>query len=72
MKCRVCKCTDERACDNGCSWAEPELCSNCAEIVAALSRYVEVAYSFNNAGLMRELDDKRSGFVRRVRARGAS
>jgi len=28
--CRACGCTDERACSEGCSWAEPDLCSSCA------------------------------------------
>lgn len=28
--CRVCGCTDDRACDGGCSWVEPDLCSACA------------------------------------------
>jgi hypothetical protein len=27
--CRVCGCTDDRACPGGCSWAEPDLCSRC-------------------------------------------
>ena len=29
-KCRVCGCTDDQACEGGCSWAEPDLCSKCA------------------------------------------
>jgi hypothetical protein len=28
-RCRSCRCTDERACDGGCSWAEIDLCSEC-------------------------------------------
>jgi ParB family chromosome partitioning protein len=27
--CRVCGCTDERACDGGCSWIAADLCSSC-------------------------------------------
>lgn len=27
--CRVCGCTDERACPGGCTWVEPDLCSRC-------------------------------------------
>lgn len=27
--CRVCGCTDDEACDLGCWWVEPNLCSNC-------------------------------------------
>jgi len=30
MQCRVCGCSDSRACDGGCVWAEPFLCSQCA------------------------------------------
>lgn len=33
--CRSCGCTDEHACSDGCSWAEPDLCSSCQ--VAALA-----------------------------------
>jgi ParB family chromosome partitioning protein len=27
--CRVCGCTDDRACEGGCSWVEADLCSAC-------------------------------------------
>lgn len=29
--CRVCKCTEDRACVGGCYWMLPGLCSRCAE-----------------------------------------
>jgi hypothetical protein len=35
MKCKVCKCTDDRACEpadpfgEACAWVAPELCSAC-------------------------------------------
>ena len=29
QRCRVCGCTDEHACEGGCSWVEPGLCSRC-------------------------------------------
>lgn len=29
--CRVCGCTDDHACEGGCWWVEPDLCSACAE-----------------------------------------
>ncbi len=63
MKCRVCKCTYERACDNGCGWArgQGDLCTNCAAIVEAIRDYNEVAWSFNWAGLKREVF---SGLIR--------
>lgn len=28
--CRVCGCTDDRACEGGCSWVDSDLCSTCA------------------------------------------
>lgn len=31
QRCRVCGCTDERACPGGCWWIENDLCSNCAK-----------------------------------------
>jgi hypothetical protein len=30
-RCRVCGCTDDRACEGGCSWIEADLCSACVE-----------------------------------------
>jgi hypothetical protein len=29
VECRVCGCTEDRACEGGCSWVEPALCSDC-------------------------------------------
>lgn len=29
-KCRQCGCTDDRACEGGCTWVEADLCSACA------------------------------------------
>ncbi|HVL65763.1 MAG TPA: hypothetical protein VM364_00745 [Vicinamibacterales bacterium] len=29
MTCRVCGCSDSRACRGGCLWAAPNLCSRC-------------------------------------------
>lgn len=28
-ECRICGCTDECACADGCWWVEPDLCSLC-------------------------------------------
>lgn len=67
MRCRVCKCTYERACDNGCGWAEPELCTNCAKMAEWLRDYAEVAYKLNWAGLRREMERP----ARPARDRGA-
>lgn len=33
-RCRACGCTDDAACDGGCSWAEADLCSRCVEVRA--------------------------------------
>jgi hypothetical protein len=33
--CRVCGCTDTRACDPPCSWAELDLCTACVDTEAA-------------------------------------
>jgi hypothetical protein len=32
-RCRVCDCTDDRACEGGCSWVEADLCSACVGAV---------------------------------------
>lgn len=38
MKCRVCKCTERRACPNGCSWSViPEVCTNCYDAASHLA-----------------------------------
>ena len=29
VRCRVCGCSDFRACPGGCWWVEPDLCSAC-------------------------------------------
>lgn len=42
--CRVCGCTEHRACDGGCWWVAPDLCSSCTgrltpdELAAALPK----------------------------------
>jgi hypothetical protein len=35
--CRECGCTDLLACPQGCSWAQPDLCSVCAAELDALA-----------------------------------
>ena len=35
-KCRICGCTDERACAVGCSWIQEDLCSVCADVERAI------------------------------------
>jgi hypothetical protein len=34
--CRVCGCTDDRACEGGCGWAEQDLCTACIDTTAAV------------------------------------
>jgi hypothetical protein len=43
--CRVCGCTDDYACDEGCEWAEEDLCSAC---VAKAARSVETDAAIDN------------------------
>lgn len=38
--CRVCGCTDERACRGGCYWIGPDLCSRCEDDRGAIFRGV--------------------------------
>jgi hypothetical protein len=32
QRCRVCGCTEERACPGGCTWVRPDLCSACSNL----------------------------------------
>jgi hypothetical protein len=36
-KCRVCGCTNDRACAGGCRWVGPDLCSQCKPLDPDLS-----------------------------------
>lgn len=31
-RCRRCGCTDDQACEGGCWWVEPDLCSACQDV----------------------------------------
>ena len=31
QKCRICGCTDLKACKEGCEWVEGDLCSKCVK-----------------------------------------
>jgi hypothetical protein len=48
QKCRVCGCTEMRACKGGCHWVTPDLCSACQVDEGDALVFVE-----NNAGAMR-------------------
>lgn len=44
-RCRLCRCTDDRACDGGCSWVEANLCSShgvAGELVIADAMTLEI------------------------------
>lgn len=40
--CRICGCTSGNACEGGCSWVEPDLCSACVSRVPILLRVSRV------------------------------
>ena len=40
-KCRVCGCTDDRACEGGCYWVEEDLCSQCAADVDEVDVFLD-------------------------------
>lgn len=45
--CRVCGCTDDAACEGGCYWVEPDLCSACVArvpVVLELAKRDEVTH----------------------------
>lgn len=44
-RCRVCGCTDERACPGGCSWVEEDLCSACVMTARRIRDEVEAVPS---------------------------
>jgi hypothetical protein len=48
MTCRECRCTEDNAClttDGTCHWAEPRLCSACANPETKIRGPVEIAVS---------------------------
>lgn len=55
MRCRVCKCTDDRACAGGCYWAEDNLCSTCAAMAETLLAYQDRVPLFRPVALLKEL-----------------
>lgn len=46
MACRVCGCTETRACKTRCGWepGELDLCTVCGEAIRALRKWMESAY----------------------------
>jgi len=56
MKCRVCGCDDQHACEGGCSWVDgADICSVCQAAVDALLAYLESAHHFSPRLLLHEL-----------------
>ena len=52
--CRVCGCTETRACIPPCSWAEPDLCTSCQQVMAAIAKWAVRASDPNMLKLMIE------------------
>jgi hypothetical protein len=54
-RCRICGCTQERACPAGCGWApdEGDLCTVCASFRNELEEYFGQAAGVSNASLIR-------------------
>ena len=60
-RCRVCGCsgcTELSACNPPCGWVrgEPDLCTACGDVVAAIVEWSRGARRPNRAGLLREVD----------------
>lgn len=49
VQCRVCCCTDFRACPGGCWWVEPDLCSSCDDEGSPPDLNLEGDPAFNGA-----------------------
>jgi hypothetical protein len=61
-RCRVCGCTQERACPGGCGWARGEgnLCTICAAAAEALREWHENSLRGSRAALLREVWPKKA------------
>lgn len=55
--CRICKCTQYRACPQGCEWVEPDLCSFCKSMIEDIASYVMGAASVSKASLLKMYDE---------------
>jgi hypothetical protein len=51
--CRICGCTDARACEDSCAWLESDLCSRCADFEDMPGERVTSVYIMR--GVPREL-----------------
>jgi hypothetical protein len=54
-RCRVCKCTELEPCNPPCAWApsQGDLCTNCADMIRALSEWQISAHRQSWAALKR-------------------
>jgi hypothetical protein len=55
-RCRVCKCTEDRACATNppCGWEEQSLCTNCAAAINWLANWILSARNPYVGNLVRE------------------
>jgi hypothetical protein len=55
-RCRVCKCTEEEACNPPCGWATGggNLCTTCADAIRALFEWRGAAHHPHVTALLRE------------------
>lgn len=56
--CRVCGCTENRACDDGCSWVTRDLCSTCARAIIAVADWMQTAHRGAGQRLLREARER--------------
>jgi hypothetical protein len=56
VKCRVCGCTEDRACDPPCSWVdgEADLCTTCGETLLQMRAWFEDCWKPSWRNLMKE------------------
>lgn len=55
-RCSICGCTDHRACDGGCFWVLPNICSRCAidalQAAGLSSEWLDLAQSEYSLALL--------------------
>lgn len=49
-QCHTCGCTQNRACDGGCSWVDVDLCSTCSPLTKVAAAMAEAAQTLNALG----------------------
>jgi len=56
-KCRMCRCTEEAACESGCAWepGEQDLCTTCGEMRRAFVKWLHKAHRPTTNALLREM-----------------